>query len=199
MRSRALPTVAAAALVCLAAAGPASGASTPSAAETCSSITEGASGNAQAACLQGYAGATLKATLPLVCLTGVKAIEVAENEHDCKAGFIYAGGVAKAAPAANSAAEAACASVTEGAADESPAACEQGYQDALAGLKQEASCYHIGAGAITAIEYVNACEAGWFLAKKEATCIPGVDSMNGQPETTVESDPATDKTCSTPA
>jgi hypothetical protein len=88
-----------------------------------------------------------------------------------------------------------CASVTEGASDESPAACEQGYQDALAGHSQEASCDHLGAGAIAAPEYVISCEDGWFLAKGDATCLPGADPLNGEPGTTLAIDDEADKVC----
>jgi hypothetical protein len=199
MKSRWLLSIAAPALALLVASSSAAGASAQSqsaAAAACSSITEGASDNAAKACAQGYTDAGDHATLAASCALGIEGIELAENQHDCKFGFIFAGGVSKTAPSPSAKAVSECASITEGASDGSPAACEQGYQDALAGDTQDESCDHLGEGAITAIEYVTACEDGWFAAKEEATCIPGADLMNGQPGSTIKSDAATDKTCS---
>jgi hypothetical protein len=199
MKSKALPLITATVLVFLVASTSYAGTSEQplsAAAKTCSEAAEGASGNAITACAQGYRGASAHATLAASCALGVGAIEAAENQHDCKFGFIVAGGVTQEAPSPSSTAVSECASLTEGASDGSPAACEQGYQDALAGDTQDASCDHLGAGAITAFEYVTACEAGWFVAKGEPACIPGVDPMNGQQGTTINTDAATDKTCS---
>jgi hypothetical protein len=60
----------------------------------------------------------------------------------------------------------------------------------------DASCDHLGAGAITAIEYVTSCEDGWFVGKGEPSCIPGADPLDGQPGTTIATDAETDKNCS---
>jgi hypothetical protein len=199
MQSRWLASVAAAVALLLIASSSALAAAEEkpqSAAEACGSITEGASDGAPAACEQGYKDATNKGALGASCALGVGAIEAAEYQHDCKFGFIFAGGVSASEPTPSSKAESECASITEGASDGSPAACEQGYEDALAGDTQEVACDHLGAGAITAVEYGVACEDGWFVAKGEATCMPGSDPMNGQQGTTIKSDAATDKTCS---
>jgi hypothetical protein len=198
MRSRTLSLIAATALVVLAGSSlsqGASGQSLSTAAKECGEISRGASGNAVAACAQGFRGAGSHATLAASCALGIDAIEAVENQHDCKLGFILAGGATTAAPTPNATAVAECASITRGASDGSPAACEQGYQDALAGDTQDASCDHLGAGAIAAVEYATACEDGWFVAKSEPTCIPGANPKNGQPGTTIKSDAATDKTC----
>jgi len=198
MKSRWLASIAVTVLVSLVASSSSLGASEPSksATEACAAIAEGASGNAETACAQGFTDAGKQATLAASCELGVEAVEVAENEHDCKLGFIFAGGVTQTEPTPTATAVSECALITEGAVDGSPAACEQGYQDGLAADTQDASCDHLGAGAITAVEYTVACEDGWFAAKDEATCIPGSDLMNGQQGTTIASDAATDKTCS---
>lgn len=201
MKSRVLSWVAAGALVFLVAPSSSSAASEPSSAATaaCNSIAEGASGNAIEACAQGFTDASNHTALIASCAQGIGAIEVAENQHDCKLGFIFAGGVTQAESTPTSKAVSECAAITEGATDGSPAACEQGYQDALAGETLDASCFHLGAGAITAPEYTIACEDGWFVAKSEPDCIPGVNPMNGQQGTTIKSDTEADKTCSAAA
>jgi hypothetical protein len=199
MKSRWLSAIAVAALVSLAAVSPSFGvseSSQSSAAKECESITEGTSDNAAKACVQGFQDAVAHSTLAASCELGVGVIELDENQHDCKFGFIFAGGATGTAPSPSSKAVTECASITEGASDGSPAACEQGYQDGLAGDTQDASCDHLGDGAITAVEYTISCEDGWFVAKEEAGCIPGSDPMNGQPGSTIKSDAATDKTCS---
>jgi hypothetical protein len=199
MKSRLLPSIIAAAVVLLVASSSSLGASEQSQsaeAQACSSITEGASDNAATACAQGFKDASAHSTLAASCAFGVGAIELVENQHDCKYGFFFAGGVTQTEPTPSSKAVSECAPITEGASDGSPAACEQGYQDALAGDTQDVSCDHLGAGAITAVEYTTACEDGWFAAKEEPTCIPGSNPMNGQQGTTIKSDAATDKTCS---
>jgi len=200
MKSKALPSIAAAMLVLLLASSSSLGASesaSPTATKECGSISEGASGNAVEACAQGYDHAGAHATLAASCLLGVGAIEAVENQHDCKLGFILAGagGVTQPTLTPSSKAASECASITRGASDESPAACEQGYQDALAGDTQDVSCDHLGAGAITAVEYATACEDGWFVAKDESACIPGIDPENGQQGTTIAAESATGKTC----
>lgn len=198
MKPKALPLIAATALVFVAVSSSAWGEASSSASagtEACASITEGASDNAAAACAQGFADASAHTTLAKSCALGAGAIELVENGHDCLLGFIYAEGVSETAPSPSSKAVSECAAVTEGASDESPAACEQGYQDALAGHTQEASCDHLGAGAIAAPEYVISCEDGWFLAKNDATCLPGADPMNGEPGVTLAIDDEADKAC----
>ena len=185
------------ALVLLAASSTSSGASEPSSAalQACGSISEGASGNAITACAQGYTEASSKATLAASCAFGVGAIEAIENEHDCKTGFILAGGPSSSPPTPSSAAVTECEAITRGASDGSPAACEQGYQDALAGDSQDASCDHLEEGAITAVEYATSCEDGWFVAKDEPGCIPGIDPENAQPGDTIEASATADKAC----
>lgn len=200
MKSRALGSIVAAALLfILVAAGTSVAESSPSATSAsavCGSTTEGASDAAATACEQGFNDATAHAALGASCALTVGKIEAVEYEHDCKFGFIFAGGVTQTAPTPTSAAASECASITRGASDGSPAACEQGYQDALAGDTQDASCDHIGAGAITAVEYANSCEDGWFVAKGEPSCIPGIEPTSGQPGTTIAADAEVDKTCS---
>ncbi len=198
MRSRWLPSIAATALVLLVASSSSLGASeqSPAATQACSAISEGASANAETACAQGYMDAGAHSTLAASCALGVAAITAVENQRDCKLGFIIAGGATQPAPSPNAKAMAECASLTEGASDGSPAACEQGYADALAGDTQDASCDHLGEGAIKAVEYATACEDGWFVGKGEPACIPASDPMNGQPGTTIKSDAAADETCS---
>jgi len=199
VKPRWLAPVVAALLVSFVVAEPSSAAeesTSGAAAKICGEITEGASDNAAKACEQGFTDAGSHATLASSCALGVDAIELVENQHDCKFGFMIAGGVTQSEPTPSSKATSECESITAGASDGSPAACEQGYQDALAGDALDTSCFHLGAGAITAVEYATACEDGWFVAKGEATCIPGADPMNGQPGTTIKSDAATDKTCS---
>jgi hypothetical protein len=198
MQAKWLLSIAVAALVLLAASASSSGAAQPSSAATseCSAITEGASDNAAAACAQGFMDALSHSTLAASCALGVSGIELFEDQHDCKYGFIFAGGVTATAPSPSAQAVSECASITEGASDESPAACAQGYQDGLAGDTQDASCDHLGAGAITAVEYTTSCEDGWFDAKDEPACMPGADPQNSQPGSTIKSDAATDKTCS---
>jgi hypothetical protein len=197
MKLKALPLIAVTALVFVAVSSSAWGETSPSASATqaCASITEGASDNAATACAQGFADAGAHTTLAKSCALGVGAIELVENGHDCLLGFLYAEGVSETAPSPSAKAISECASITEGASDESPAACEQGYQDALAGNTQEASCDHLGAGAIAAPEYVISCEDGWFVAKGDATCLPGADPMNGEPGTTLAIDDEADKAC----
>ena len=195
MKSKMLPAVAATALMLLIAGYgsslASSGTSTSPAASACSAISEGSEG-ATAACEHGYKGARLKLPLLKTCLKGVGKVAVFENQLDCKWGYIAAGGVTKAAPSSNPKAVAACASITEGG---SPTACEQGYEDAVAGLEQYESCDHLGAGAITTFESASECADGWFAGKAHATCIPGSDVQNGQPGTTINSDEEADKTC----
>lgn len=198
MKSKWLLSIIAAALVCLGATSSSAGASgepSSAATEACSAISEGASGNAAEACAQGFTDASTHGTLEASCKFGVGVIEAVENEHDCKTGFILSGEASAATPSPSAAAVSECASITAGATDGSPAACEQGYQDAIAGDTQDASCDHLG-GAITAVEYANACEDGWFAGKGEPTCIPGSDPENGQPGTTIEADAAADEACS---
>jgi len=198
MKSKALPLIAATALAFIAVSSSAWGespASSSAGTQACSSITEGASDNAAKACAQGYADASAHTTLAKSCALGVAAIELIENGHDCLLGFMYAAGVTETAPSPSPKAVSECAAVTEGASDGSPAACEQGYQDALAGHTQEASCDHLGAGAITAPEYAISCEDGWFLGKDNPACIPGADPMNGEPGATLAIDDEADKAC----
>jgi hypothetical protein len=191
MKSKMLPAITSAAVMLLIAGYGSSFASTGPAATACSGISEGSEG-AVTACEQGYKGSRLKATLVKTCLRGVGEVAVVENQLDCKMGYIGAGGVSKAASSASPKAIAECASITEGG---SPAACEQGYADAVAGLKQYESCDHLGAGAIATFESVSECEMGWFAGKARATCIPGSDVQNGQPGTTINADAEADKTC----
>jgi hypothetical protein len=164
---------------------------TSRAAATCSGISEGGE-LATTACEQGYKSSRLTVPLVTACLLGVGKVAAVENQLDCKMGYIGAGGVVKAAASASPKAVAECASITEGG---SPAACEQGYTDAVAGLKVYESCDHLGAGAITTFESVGECEDGWLAGKDRATCIPGADVQNGQPGTTINADPEADKTC----
>jgi hypothetical protein len=168
------------------------------AAKVCSEVAV-TGDEAIATCAEGYKAATAHGTVAGTCALGDGGIKTVEDQRDCKAGFIVAGGVTQTAPSPSAAAVSECESITRGASDGSPAACEQGYQGALAGDSQEASCYHLGAGAITTFEYVTSCEAGWFVAKGEPACTPGSDPKNGQPGSTIKSDAATDKTCSTPS
>jgi hypothetical protein len=200
MKSKALSSIAVAMLVVLVAASSSLGtfeSASPAATRECGSISEGASGNAVAACAQGYDHAGAHATLAASCALGVGVIEAVENQHDCKLGFILAGagGVTQPTLTPSSTAASACASITRGASDGSPAACEQGYQDGLAGDTQDTSCDHLGAGAITAVEYATSCEDGWFVAKGEPACIPGIDPENGQQGTTIAAEAATGETC----
>jgi hypothetical protein len=198
MQAKWLLAVSVAALLLLVVSASSSGAPQPSSAATkeCSAITEGTSDNAAAACAQGYMDALAHATLAASCALGVSGIELFEAQHDCKYGFIFAGGVTATAPTPSANAVSECASITDGASDESPAACEQGYQGGLAGDTQDASCDHFGAGAITAVENATSCEDGWFDAKNEPGCMPGADPQNSQPGSTIKSDAETDKTCS---
>jgi hypothetical protein len=195
MKSKIFPAITAALLMLLVAGYgsslASSGSSASPAATACSGISEGGEG-AVAACEQGYKGSRLKASLVKTCLRGVGEVAVVENQLDCKMGYIAVPGTTKAAPSASSKAKAECASITEGG---SPTACEQGYADAVAGLKQYESCDHLGAGAITTFESVGECEDGWFAGKVRTTCIPGSDVQNGQPGTTINADPEADKTC----
>jgi hypothetical protein len=166
----ALRSITATVLVSLAACyGACAGASAQSlgtAGKACSEIAIGSTSNAVAACAQGYRDAG--ATLAKSCAFGVGLVEGVEDERDCKFGFIVAGGVKASEPSSNTKAESECAPLTEGATDGAPAACEQGYEDALAGEEEDASCDHLEAGAITAVEYVASCEDGWAVAKGEA-------------------------------
>jgi len=199
VKRRWLSSIAGPSLVLLAALSSSSAASEqpPTAAtKACSAISEGASGNAIEACAQGYKDSGAHSALAASCAFGVGVITAVENEHDCKTGFILAGGGTLASPSPNPQAASTCAAITRGATDGSPAACEQGYEDALAGDTQDASCDHVGEGAITAVEYAIACEDGWFMAKDEPACIPGSDPENGQPGTTIAADAAADKACS---
>ncbi len=161
------------------------------AATACSAIAEGGEGAIQA-CEQGYKGTRLSAPLVTICLMGVGKVAVYENQLDCKMGYIAAGGVSKAGPSVSSKGKAECASITEGG---SPEACEQGYGDAVGGLKQYESCDHLGEGAIKTFESVSECEDGWFAGKVRPKCIPGSDEQNGQPGTTINADAEADKTC----
>jgi hypothetical protein len=195
MMSKVLPLIAATALIFIAASSSALAETAPSGAEVCAATTEGASDAAAKACEQGFTDAGSHATLAKTCALGEGAVEVSEYGHDCLLGFIFAEGVTETEPKPTPKAESECAAVTEGAADGSPAACEQGYQDGLTGQTQEASCDHIGAGAITAPEYVISCEDGWFLAKEQAACIPGTDLHNGAPGITLAIDIEEDKEC----
>jgi hypothetical protein len=169
----------------------------PSSAATsaCGSIAEGSSGNNVAACAQGFTKASSHEALAASCALGVGEVSAFENEHDCKIGFFFAGGGSEKPPATNAKATTECEAVTLGASDGSPAACEQGYEDALAGETQDASCDHLGSGAVSAPEYTVACEDGWFVAKDEPDCIPGIDPENGQQGTTIEADSQVDKAC----
>jgi hypothetical protein len=198
MKTRLLAPIAATALMMLIVPSASLAASEPSQSPEvgCSFITEGASDNAAKACEQGYKDATSHSTLAASCALGVESISLEENQHDCKFGFIIAGGEEQSAPSPSPKAESECGFITEGAIDGSAAACEQGYEDGLASKTQDASCDHLGAGAITAVEYTISCEDGWFDAKEEAGCIPGAYIMNGQPGSTIESDEAADKACS---
>jgi len=191
MKSTMLPAIAAAALMLLVAGYGSSLAATGPAATACSAIAEGGEGSI-AACEQGYKGTGSNAPLVKTCLKGVGEIAVFENQLDCKMGYIAAGGGSKAAPTASPKAVTECASITEGG---SPAACEQGYTDAVAGLKQYEACDHLGAGAITTFESVSECEMGWFAGKARQKCIPGSDEQNSQPGTTIDADAEADKTC----
>jgi|BogFormECP04_OM1_1039644.scaffolds.fasta_scaffold12218_1 hypothetical protein len=195
MKSKMLPAIAATVLMLLAAGYGSSLASsaTPAspAATACSAITEG-SEEAVPACEQGYRGSRLQLALLKTCLHGVGKVAVFENQLDCKLGYVAAGGVGKAAPAASPKGKEACAAITEGG---SPAACEQGYADAVAGSQMYESCDALGKGAITTYESVSECEDGWLSGKAHPTCIPGADPQNGQPGTTINSDEEADKTC----
>src|SRR5277367_4857534 len=177
MKSKMLPAITVTVLLMLVAGYGASLASASPASTACSAISEGGEG-AIAACEQGYKGARLTVPLLKSCLHGVGAIAAFENQLDCKLGFIGAGGASKAAPPASPKAVAACAAITEGG---SPAACEQGYVDAVAGVQMYEGCDHLGSGAITTYESVSECEDGWLSGKGHATCIPGSDVQNGQP------------------
>ncbi len=191
MKSKMLPAITSAVAMLLIAGYGSSFASSGPAATACSGISEGGEG-AITACEQGYKGSLLKAPLVKICLNGVGEVKVAENQLDCKIGYIGAGGVTKAAASASSKGKAECASITEGG---SPEACEQGYADAVAGLKQYESCDHLGAGAIKTFESTSECEDGWFAGKVRPKCIPGSDELNGQPGTTINADAEADKTC----
>jgi|GEM_PF-1833860 hypothetical protein len=195
MKSKALLLIAATALLLIAMSSSAWAETAPTAAEVCGATTEGASDGAEKACEQGFTDAGSQTALAKACAVGEGAVEVGEYGHDCLYGFLFAEGVTETEPTPTPKAESECAALTEGAADGSPAACEQGYQDALAGHTQEASCDHLGAGAITAPEYVLSCEDGWFLAKNEADCIPGTDLNNGEPGSTLAIDAEADKSC----
>ncbi len=193
MKSKMPPAFAATVLILLIAGYGSSFAATTTlpAATACSAIAEGGEG-AIKACEQGYKGTRLTVPLVKTCLKGVGEVAVVENQLDCKMGYIAAGGVSKAAPSASSKAKAECASITEGG---SPEACEQGYVDAVAGLKQYESCDHLGDGAIKTFESVSECEDGWFAGKVRPKCIPGSDEQNAQPGTTINADAEADKTC----
>ncbi len=199
MKSRWVGSILATAMLLLIASSSSSAATEPSPAATkaCTAISEGSSDNAIAACAQGYTDAGSGATLEASCALGINLVTLSENQRDCKFGFVFAGGPTSSAPTPTAKAVSVCASVTEGASDGSPAACEQGYQDALAGDTADASCDHLGAGAITAIEYVTSCEDGWFEGKGAPGCIPGGDPTDGQPGTTIETDADALKSCST--
>jgi hypothetical protein len=195
MKSKMLPAITATVLMLLLAgygsALASSGTPAIPASTACSAIAEGGEG-AIKACEQGYKSTRLNVPLVKSCLRGVGEVAVAENQLDCKMGYVAAGGVSKSAPSASSKGKAECASITEGG---SPEACEQGYGDALAGLKQYESCDHLGAGAIKTFESVSECEDGWFVGKVRPKCIPGSDEQNGQPGTTINADAEADKTC----
>jgi hypothetical protein len=162
-----------------------------SAATECSAIAEGSEGSI-AACEQGFKGTNLTVPLVKTCLRGVGEVAVFENQLDCKMGYIAGGGGTKEAPKAGAKAVAECASITEGG---SPEACEQGYTDAVAGLKMYEACDHLGAGAIVVFENVSECEMGWLAGKARDLCIPGSDVQNGQPGTILDADSEADKTC----
>jgi len=201
MKSKALPSITATVLLlvvlvaCYASSSLAAGTSPARAVLACGAIAEGST-EGNTTCALGYGGATNHATLSGSCALTLTGLTNVEATHDCKLGYIIAAGVTQEAPSPSAAAKLACGSISEGATDGSPAACEQGYQDALAGETLEASCTHLGEGAITAVEYVVACEDGWFVGKDEPACIPGSDPLNGQPGSTISADAATDKTCS---
>jgi hypothetical protein len=192
MKSKMLTAIAAAVLLLLIAGYGSSFAATGPAATACSSISEGSEASI-AACEQGYKGSALKVPLVKACLRGVGEVAVTENQLDCKMGYIGVGGGSKAAPSPGTKGTAECAAITEGG---SPEACEQGYADAVAGLKMYESCDHLGAGAIATYESVYECETGWLAGKARILCIPGTDPQNGQPGTTIDADPEADKTCS---
>ncbi len=193
MKSKMLPAITATVLMLLIAGYGSSlaAASTLPAATACSAIAEGGEG-AIKACEQGYKGTRLSAPLVKICLKGVGEVAVYENQLDCKMGYIAAGGVSKTGPSASSKGKTECASITEGG---SPEACEQGYGDAVGGLKQYESCDHLGEGAIKTFESVTECEDGWFAGKVRPKCIPGSDEQNSQPGTTINADAEADKTC----
>jgi hypothetical protein len=195
MKSKMLPAITAMVLVLLIAGYGSSlalpGTSTGLAATACGAISEGGE-SAIAACEQGFKGSRLTVSLVKSCLRGVGEVKTIENQLDCKRGYIAAPSASKAAPSAGPKGVAECASITEGG---SPKACEQGYADAVAGLKQYESCDHLGAGAITTFESSGECEDGWFAGKARQKCIPGVDLQNGQPGTTINADAEADKTC----
>jgi hypothetical protein len=162
---------------------------------TCSAIADGSSGNNVGACAQGFTKASNHEALAASCALGVGDVSAFENERDCKLGFFFAGDGSEKTPATNAKATTECEAITLGASDGSPAACQQGYEDALAGETQDASCDHLGSGAVSAPEYTVACEDGWFVAKDEPDCIPGIDPENGQQGTTIEADSQVDKSC----
>jgi hypothetical protein len=198
MKSRWLGAVLATALLALIVSNSSSAATEPSPAATkaCTAISENSSDNAVAVCAQGYTDAGSGASLEASCALGVALVAASENERDCKFGFVFAGGPTSSAPTPTAKAVSECASITEGASDGSPAACEQGYEDALAGDTADVSCDHLGAGAITAIEYVTSCEDGWFVGKGAPGCIPGGNPEEGQPGSTIETDAEALKSCS---
>lgn len=197
MKSIWLASLAATLMVLVASSSALAASEQPSSAATaaCESIALGSSGNNVAACAQGFTKASGHEALAASCALGVGEVSAVENEHDCKLGFYFAGGGSETAPAKNAKATSECEAITRGASDGSPAACEQGYVDALAGDTQDASCDHLGAGALSAPEYTVACEDGWFVAKNEPDCIPGIDPENGQQGTTIEADAQADKGC----
>src|SRR5271166_299209 len=113
MKSKMLPAITAAVLMLILAGYGSSLASTGSAATACSAIAEGGEG-AIPACEQGYRGTRLDAPLVTICLHGVGKVVAAENQLDCKMGYIAAGGVSRAAPSASAKASTECAKITEG-------------------------------------------------------------------------------------
>ncbi len=147
-------------------AGKAPAATTSSAAAqaACGSVAEGSS-SSLAACAQGYDAAKAGASLEQSCdHVGSGAVTAIENVKDCQYGWsvVPVAGKAPAATTSSAAAQAACGSVAEGSSS-SLAACAQGYDAAKAGTSQEQGCDHLGSGAVTTVENIKDCQAGWSV------------------------------------
>jgi hypothetical protein len=67
------------------------------------------------------------------------------------------------AASATSAARTACDALAEGSSL-SLAECAQGYEAEKAGRSEQASCDHVGAGAVATLENVGDCQVGWGAA-----------------------------------